>query len=193
MPKISCPGCNKQYTVPASAQGQVATCKQCGKKFRLGKAKPKAVPTPKSGQVATKAAPPAQASAAVKVAQVPETDPFADPTDSFWDESIPDVTPGPVPAAKAKGLPGKSTVSSGSIPAAKPKKKNKKKKGGVKWGADWGQFVVGMATFVVVGAAAVGLIYARGRISRFTASLVAIAFLGLFKGLSGLMGEEGIW
>ena len=36
MARVSCPKCRKSYQVPTSAMGRTATCKDCGKRFRLG-------------------------------------------------------------------------------------------------------------------------------------------------------------
>jgi hypothetical protein len=39
MPVVACPGCGKQYTLPATAAGQIAKC-ACGKRFKLSGAAP---------------------------------------------------------------------------------------------------------------------------------------------------------
>ncbi|MEQ8209701.1 MAG: hypothetical protein RH917_07700 [Lacipirellulaceae bacterium] len=195
MPKIACPGCKKQYQLPDTAVGKTATCKKCGKKFRIGKPKPKQPVLASQQAVAAKAKSPAKPEAK-PVAKSPAPV-AADASDSFWDDTLTSeasslaATSAVAPAVPAASG-GFSTRSTAALPPskAKPDKKKKKKKKKVVWGFDWGKAALGAGTLIVGG----GLTYfswtARGRISRGSAGL---AIGGLFLMLNGLMGEEGIW
>jgi hypothetical protein len=56
MPVIACPGCGKQYSVPATAAGQVAKC-ACGKRFKLGSSEPSSSTTTSSKTTSASASP----------------------------------------------------------------------------------------------------------------------------------------
>jgi hypothetical protein len=213
MPVIACPGCGKQYKIAATAAGQVAKC-ACGKRFRLGgstsstdAASPASKPTaPKTAITsAAGAAPtpkrapvPAAAPASTPKAPTPKAAPESD---EFWDDVLP-VTdkPSPVVASSSLGVTAQSAmIKSGAAPvnslardkaAPAPKKKKKKKSGGIKWGFDWGKVVGGLITFLIFGGISAAMVLTVGRISIY---LVALAVVGLFTMLNGLMGEEGIW
>lgn len=124
MPSVTCPGCEKKYNLPATAAGQVASCK-CGKKFRVGgapadaKAKPAAAtataakPAVKPQPAARAVAPVASVAAAPKPAaprpaaaatasrlDAPKPKPKRD--DGFWDDvdkPTPDLELEPVDVA----------------------------------------------------------------------------------------------
>ena len=111
MPSINCPGCKKQYTVPVTAAGQTATCKACGKRFRLGavEAKPKKVGA---------AAPAAR----------PEPQPA--PDDAFWDEAISDDVAVEAPTQVAR--PDYSELKQAAVVEIEAQRKPKKR-----WGFQW--------------------------------------------------------
>jgi len=200
MPVIACPGCGKQYKVADSAAGQVAKC-ACGKRFRLGSSpvaasspgpskSPAAAPT---APAKTVAAPPQTKRAPAKAA--------APVSDDFWDDALAIAdAPKQAPAAAAAATSPSTARSLSSSPAGaapkskstdKPKKKKRKKEsGGVRWGFDWGKVVGGLGTFLIFGGITAGIAMTTGRISLY---LAALAIVGLFTMLNGLMGEEGIW
>lgn len=183
MPKIACPGCKKQYNVPATAAGQTATCKACGKKFRLGKAPAKPAAKQATSQPAAKAKP-STTTVPSSLAPLPKVK--AD--DGFWDDALPEPVPTtPTPKKTASQL---STSAAGSKDPSPPKKKKKKKKKRAGWGADWAKVGGGLATFVIAGGITLGLIVTTGYLFYWPAG---IALVGLFTALTGLMGEEGIW
>jgi hypothetical protein len=95
MPTVTCPGCQKQYKLPDTAAGQVASCK-CGKRFRVGGASP-ATAAASPATTATPRASPAQAparSAAPAVSKAPAvkaaaaTAAVASNDDDFWDKAL---------------------------------------------------------------------------------------------------------
>ena len=59
----------------------------------------------------------------------------------------------------------------------------------MRWGFNWPQVGTGGAMFLGGGLVAL-VVYAGGRIWFFP---IAIAFVGLFIMLNGLMGEDGVW
>ena len=205
MPTIACPGCGKQYKLPASAAGQVAKC-ACGKKFKVGGA-PTVAAAPKPSPIAaTSPATPGVAKqpvSAAKSASPVKAKPAAAPSapsarsiappvpaidDDFWEEGLKEPVK---PAAK---LPV-AEVSHGTgrpqpVPDAASKKRRKKKSGGIKWGFDWGKVAGGLATFVLAGGFTLFMVLATDRIYFWPAG---VAIVGLFTALSGLMGEDGVW
>jgi hypothetical protein len=196
MPTITCPGCGKQYKLPATAAGQVAKC-ACGKKFKVGGSpsstsssatSPAAAASPSKPEKTKASTVPVSRSAPVATSKI---------DDDFWEEGLkepvkPVTTP---PTPKPAGHTGVATSPSRSTTAANsaPPKKRKKKSGGVKWGFDWGKVVGGLAAFVVFGGLAASLFMSTGRPSRGLAYLIIPAVGGLFTAINGLMGEEGIW
>jgi hypothetical protein len=204
MPVIACPGCGKKYNLPATAAGQVATCK-CGKRFRLGggpssstNAKPSST-TSKPASAATAKPPVVAAASKSKMKEAPASSNF---DDGFWDDALGSSEPnksasaspqkpssvGPSTTVGAKQFGSTSSYSSVSKPAEPPKKK--KKSGGVRWGADWGKCFGGLVTFLICGGLSYALFTSSGRISIY---LVVVGVGGLFTAISGLMGEDGIW
>lgn len=196
MPTIACPGCGKQYKLPASAAGQVAKC-ACGKKFKVGgtpaagstSSTSTAASAPaKLANVAAKSAAVTKPATAVKskvaaaaISQAAPAAPRID--DDFWEEGLEPVKPAaplPPPPTAARPKP--------TAPTDAPKKR-KKKSGGVKWGFDWGKVAGGLVAFLVAG----GINYALFINGRINPWLLIVAVGGLFTALSGLMGEEGIW
>jgi hypothetical protein len=202
MPTIACPGCGKQYKLPATAAGQVDKC-ACGKKFKVGGGSTSSsAPSPavaagpskrmsssaKPAGVSKPAAPPISRAAPVAAAKI---------DDDFWDEGLKEpVKPAaPPPTSKPAihtGVAASSTRPSSASNAAPPKKR-KKQSGGVKWGFDWGKVVGGLAAFLVFGGLAAALFMSTGRPSRGLVYLALPAIGGLFTAINGIMGEEGIW
>lgn len=194
MHKIACPGCQKQYQLPETAVGKTATCKKCGKKFRIGKPKQAVAASPQP--VAAKTKSPAK----------PKSQPAAKPTtpvaasggDSFWDDTLTSeastlTATSPVAAPTSTASGGLSTRSTASLPPTKAepnKKKKKKKKKKVRWGFDWGKAGLGAGMLIVGGGMAYLSWTSRGRIGRGSIGLI---IAGLVMMINGLMGEEGIW
>lgn len=209
MPVIACPGCGKQYNLPASAAGQVATCK-CGKRFRLGggssgstSAKSSKVPSAASKPGVTKSSKPSVVAAASKP-KVQEAPGPAQLDDDFWNDALGSSEPvkeavgaasksagtGPSPSMGVNQLASTSSYSSASKPAEPPKKKKKKSSSGVSWGADWGKFFGGLLVFLICAGLEYALFTSSGRISIY---LVVAGVGGLFTAINGLMGADGIW
>lgn len=197
MPKIACPGCGKQYNLPAGVEGKTASCKKCGKKFRIGKSQPSVAAKAKSAptaKVAAKAKPKA-------VAPAVTSPPPSSIGDDFWDEALKEDSTITAASQSSMIAPSQSSFSSGSAtsssdsrprPASdrpKPKKKKRKKKR-AGWGADWGKVGGGLLTFFIFGGITVGLVIFTGYIYFWPAG---IAIVGLFSALAGLMGSEGVW
>ena len=180
MARIACPGCKKLYSVPDTAAGQAATCKACGKKFRIGNARPKA-----AAKLSAKEASPTKSIPSKQPQPAATSLPDLNADDGFWDDEIPEPTtsvvsqPFPTPISQAES-PNKSSKT-------KPKKK---KKMAIRWGFDWGKVGGGLLTFLVASGITLGLMEATGRIYFWPAG---VAVVGLFTALSGLMGEEGVW
>lgn len=165
MPTIHCPGCKKQYRAPASAAGQTATCKACGKRFRLGAKKP----TPKPVAATAPAPAPAPTPSSIDV--------------EFWDDALSDDVAVEAPA----DLPRQDLTELKQAAAAELDAEHQPKK---RWGFQWEKVAGGGATFLVASTICVGLVLLTGRLYFWPA---AIALVGFFTMLSGLMGEEGIW
>jgi hypothetical protein len=176
MPTVTCPGCQKQYKLPDTAAGQVASCK-CGKRFRVGGAAPVAAST--------------EAPSAPQTSAKPDVAKAAAPTqgDDFWDKALSEpvkmeAPPPPKPAPKigaATAPPDRRRKSEWDFEETTPK---------VRWGFDWGKVAAGGLTFLIAGSITVGLVITTGYLYFWPAG---IAIVGLFTMLTGLMGEEGIW
>ncbi len=181
MPKIACPGCRKVYQLPDSAFGKSATCKKCGKKFRIN--------APKREAVAASAAPstPAKPKPPLPREELSRDD------QAFWSDSfsIPEETAAK-PKAETHSSPhaSRSEQAGGTDSTPKKNRKRKKKKGGIKWGVQWEKVLGGLVTFLVAGGITLGLVVSTGRLFFWPAGA---AVFGLITMLSGLMGEEGIW
>jgi len=195
MPVNACPGCGKQYKLPAAtAAGQVAKCTACGKRFRLGPARVP-VASAKAKQPQTKSAPtsrlpssPPKSRRADPVAAVAASDAFWD--DVLGDESTakPTASANPAPAMHAAASPVSKPTSPHQQPSeGKPKKRKKKK---IRWGFQWEKVIGGGVTFLIAGGITIGLIISTGYLFYWPAG---VAVVGFFTMLSGLMGEEGIW
>lgn len=194
MPTVICPGCQKQYNLPAMAAGQTANCK-CGKRFRVDAGAPSSTTTSTAAPPQRSAKPVgATASKPQPVAAKPEAA-VARPAkvvaakDDFWDAALnepvkappPVVAPAPrIGSAAHTALPDKRRRPADEV---KPKKK-------VAWGADWAKVGGGLTTFLIAGGITAGLLFTTGRLFFWPAG---IAVVGLFTCLSGLIGEEGIW
>lgn len=170
MAKISCPGCGKQYNVPATAAGKTATCKACGKKFQLGKPKSK-----------TKKTRPPEQPVLEKTAAV-------QPDDDFWDEAASaDI------AVEAPTTERPRNMAAVNAIASAERELNESVKPNVRWGFQWGKVFLGLAIAIGAGGLAAMIIINTGRLRRGTATLIAAAMGGVFMMINGLMGEEGIW
>lgn len=187
MPQVACPGCQKTYKVPDGTSA-VATCKACGKKFRIG-----AKTTPKKATTAAKVAakstsPTKRKSPAKPKPPQPVVAAAAKPAanDSFWDDALDESFEVEAPANETVNPMATAALAAAEAKANKPVKK-------VRWGFQWEKFFAGLAAFVLGGGAAAFLIITTGRINRLTLALVVVAFGGVFTMISGLMGEEGIW
>ena len=182
MPTIACPGCGKQYKLPANAAGQVAKC-ACGKRFKLAAsvAAPAVAPTssqpkaqPRTTKPAMAAAPQAQKASPKPIKSAPVVAPASLANDDdFWNEGL-KPTPKPAPVATASPKP----------PA--PIKKRAKKESSFQWGFDGGKFIGGLLTFLIAGGITVALVMTTGYLYFWPAG---IAIAGLFSALSGLMGD----
>jgi hypothetical protein len=194
MPTIACPGCGKQYKLPATAAGQVAKC-ACGKKFKVG-GSPTSSSTASSPAATASLAKPAKIKAAAPVSR-PAPVAASKVDDDFWEEGLKEpvkptaLSPAPKPAAHT--AVAVSSARSSTESKAGPPKKRKKKSGGVKWGFDWGKVVGGLAAFFVFGGLAAAVFMSTGRPSRGLVYLALPAIGGLFTAINGIMGEEGIW
>ena len=181
MPAVQCPACQKQYKLPDTAAGKVASCK-CGKRFKVD-------------GVAVAVAATSSVARSARVTSAPATPPLPRQTatpkpqpaparDDFWDDALTE--------------PMKLAAASPPIPAAKPysyfeeaKEENRAaKKKRVIWGADWAKVGGGAMTFLVAGGITVGLVITTGYLYFWPAG---IAVAGLLTCLSGLIGEEGVW
>src|SRR5262245_50533576 len=174
MPTIACPGCGKQYKLPANAAGQVAKC-ACGKRFKLAasapapavvstSSQPKA--QPRATKPATVAAPQSQKASPKPLKPAPATVAAASlaDDDDFWSEGL-KPTPKPAP------------VASPPPKAYSPAKKRPKEKSSFHWGFDGGKFIGGMATFLICGGITFAMIvYAN----RFSPYLIIVGLGGLF-------------
>jgi hypothetical protein len=205
MPVIACPGCGKQYKLPANAAGQVAKC-ACGKRFRLGGAPAQSAAHSATASPKINSQKPVPKSAlANKVATAVTAAPsVATPDDDFWNDALQAESAAkalPAKPASASGIKSDTVTSSGlsatvARPIPKPPaetKKPKKKKERIRWGFDWGKVAAGSATFLICGGLAVLLVMGTGRVRRGTIILGIAAMGGLFTAINGLMGEEGIW
>ena len=181
MPKIACPSCKKQYQVPSLAAGKSATCKSCGKKFRLG-SKPA---TTKPAKPAAKAPKPsARATAPLKRANRPTQETAAAEA----------TTPKPKRKFKKKSdkpQPAMDGVSKKLAAAEAELAESTGRK--AKWGFQWEKVALGLGTAVLAGGGAVALITLTHRLNRLTITLIVIAFGDVFTMINGLMGDEGIW
>jgi len=209
MPQVACPGCEKTYKVPEGTIA-VATCKACGKKFRIGAKSPTSLEPGnletgnlETGNLETGKAKSSKAnlggSKLTQSKRPPAPSRTAEgatpePSDSFWDEALDenvdqyrdDRFEVEAPAAEPVNHMAASAIATAEAQANKPQKK-------VRWGFQWGKFFGGLAIFLLAGGAAALLIVSTGRIRRGTAALAMVGFGGLFTMISGLMGEEGIW
>jgi len=170
--KISCPGCGKQYSVPAASMGKMASCKACGNKFQLGKTPPKK-PTQQPKELPS-----------VASGGAPEAG-----DDGFWDEVSSESIPIEAPPAVDK--PRNMAVVNAMASAERGLDDSTEPK--VRWGFQWGKVFLGAAIAILAGGAAAMIIINTGRLRRGTATLVAAAMGGIFMMINGLMGEEGIW
>jgi hypothetical protein len=197
MPTVTSPGCQKQYKLPDSAAGQVASCK-CGKKFRVGG------PPPTAGASLPKAASPAKPAPAAKgqavraptasksqVATAAAPEAASKKDDDFWDSALGE----PVKSAEPERPKPVAKIGSAAHAALpdrrrRPEAEAKQKKPKARWGFDWGKVVGGLATFLIAGGIEAALVMGAGRINIW---LAIIAVGGLITCLNGLMGEEGVW
>jgi hypothetical protein len=201
MPVIACPGCGKQYKVADTVAGQVAKC-ACGKRFRLGSSPVAAAASaPTKSPAAVPTAPTKAVAASTQAKRAPVKAPASvSANDDFWDDAlaIADAPKqAPTTATPATSTSTAKNLSGTAVPAApksnstdQTKKKKRKKTGGVRWGFDWGKVVGGLGTFLIFGGITAAMAMTTGRISIY---LAALAVVGLFTMLNGLMGEEGIW
>lgn len=200
MPTIACPGCGRQYKLPANAAGQVAKC-ACGKRFKLGAPSPAptsarsstsstaAVVRQSTPQAPLKSQPanrasnpkPAASQSSAKTSSL-ETD------DDFWNEGLKKAAPSPQPSGNPTHSTGSMIPSPtgrvAAIPAPKKRKKNSENR--FHWGLDLGKVAGGLLTFVVAGGFFLLLLTTANRIHPYSA---IIAVMGLFTALSGLMGD----
>jgi hypothetical protein len=173
MPVIACPGCGKQYKMPANAAGQMAKC-ACGKRFKLG-ASPPAASSPLRTTKPTADAAAASPQSAIKPPKSTPVVPVAAlaSDDDFWNEGL-------------KPIPKSAVVASPPPRTASPPKKRPKKENPFRWGFDGGKFVGGLLTFLIAGGITAGLVMTTGYLYFWPAG---IAIAGLLSALSGLMGD----
>jgi len=199
MPVIACPGCGKQYKVADSAAGQVAKC-ACGKRFRLGSSPvPAASSAPTKSTAVVSTAPVKAAAASTQPKRAPVKAAASTANDDFWDDALaiadapkqaPATTKPATSTSTAKSLSGFPVPAAPKSESTEQPKKKRKKSGGVRWGFDWGKVVGGLGTFLIFGGITAAMAMTTGRISLY---LAALAVVGVFTMLNGLMGEEGIW
>ena len=173
MPQIACPGCKKQYKVPASAAGQVATCKACGKKFRV-------TATAQPSPAVSKSDPPPTESKATSEPIAVEVGNALD--DDFWDEALGEeyeVEAPDEPVAQAN-----PEVAALMRQARREAQQDKKK---ASWGVDWAKVGGGLLTSLIAAGVTVGILVNTGYLYFWPAG---IAVVGLLTALSGLMGGE---
>jgi len=193
MPTVTCPGCQKQYNLPATAVGQNANCK-CGTRFRVGGA-PASASTATSTGAPQRSAKPAGAAPKPQVAAAKRAVEVASPVattaakDDFWDTALNEPVKTAPPVAAPAPRIGSAAHTAVSDRRRRPEDEVKPKKK-VIWGADWAKVGGGLMTFLVAGGITAGLLFTTGRLFFWPAG---IAVVGLFTCLSGLIGEEGIW
>ena len=177
MARIACPGCSKQYNVPDSAAGQTATCKACGKKFRINKVTKKSTAKQAKQQ-------PSQAKRAPAEIQQPAmvSLPEVKADDDFWDDDIPE----PTTSVVKEPIPAQTSRNSSPSKPTKPKPKKKKKE--IRWGFDWGKVGGGLGTFLVAGGITLALMETTGRIYFWPAG---VAIVGLFTRVIRFDGRRG--
>lgn len=199
MPKVACPGCQKVYKVPDTAAGQSATCKQCGRKFRIGKPpSPASQPKADFSASASKTKPKASTTATLRSQSTSASRPAATkvvapksevskPSDSFWDEALNEEYEVEAPTTSSSTNPAvASTLAEAKFRANKKSKK-------VVWGVKWDKVLAGLGMMVLGGGGAALMIFGLGRIRKLTVTLIIVAIAGLFTFITGLMGDEGIW
>jgi hypothetical protein len=191
MPTVTCPGCQKQYKLPDTAAGQVASCK-CGKKFRIAAPAPAAAATKASTASATAVAPKSPAAVASPPKPAPAIQKTT-PTDDFWDKALSEpvaveAPPWPKPAPAIGSRSYTAPPDRRRRPADEVKKQKTKPK--VRWGFDWGKVGAGLLTFLIAGGIDLFLVMSVGRLNIW---LAVVAVGGLITCLNGLMGEEGVW